>query len=146
MLDYIKNIKEFNFKTQKEFIQIYGTFCPNDLHHFKLIEFKEIPIFKELLIDLDITLDIGFQNYNLFAANKLVDILKTRKNYNKQASLFHVFISLTYGQHEIRNITKYWKKLDDDQKLKLDNVLNNHLVYCYNYQIEQLNYNLEGEK
>jgi len=149
MINEITSYIEINIKTQNKLrgLTLFGDTYPHAYNEFNSIETnKQLPEFNKLANQLEIDLNIGIENYTggIVASHKLIDIVLSRKNANKQAQLFNLISFVLFGVKDNYQINKYYKKLNLEQRSDLNNILNGYIVHTYNQLIELYNYNLEG--
>lgn len=143
MYNEIETIDQFDYSIQKQFNDhLYGYPSRADWDYFLNPMQCDRPEFD--LDNIEHDLNIGLENWSICAGYRQVQIIKSTKAANKRAQLFQLYLLTIYG-HDQRAAIKYWKSLTDDQKAALDRVLDDHLVYLYNYQIEDLNW-IESQK
>lgn len=151
LLETIKTVNGINFKNASLLTGKVSEPCKNDWYDFEYrvitdsYDFLHEDSFEDVVQALKQVSYHGVENYTggIVASHKLLDIIKTKANANKQAQLCHLMMYLIYGIDNTKTI-KWYKGLSENQKNIVTSIVNDYLVEEYNYLVEDIyNYNIK---
>lgn len=153
-LNEIETIDQIKPALQKKIQRGFSLPCEYDYRFYEQQKNKqnEVSLIKTNDIEsvfslLDEILDCRIVNYahGSLMYNRLFNILQTRKNANKAAQLFNVLARYYFYESNDYYVTKFYKNLSEENKNKLNKMLNDYIVYEFNACIENYNSDIELE-